>query len=60
MEFFFVEVLSNDSPAAKRPRSSEESQTSPEIEGKIEPKNIRCILKLIHMWTYVAFINFEQ
>ena len=28
--------MSNDSPAAKRPRSSEESQTSPEIEGKIE------------------------
>ena len=29
---FFVEVMSNDRPAAKQPRSSEESQTSPEIE----------------------------
>ena len=32
---FFVEVVSNDSPAAKRPRSSVESQPSPEIEGKL-------------------------
>ena len=36
---FFVtqgkSVVSNDHPAAKRPRSSVESQSSPEIEGKL-------------------------
>ena len=69
---FFVEVVSNDSPAAKRPRSSMEGQSSPEIEGKLHCtfnslKSNQRISETIHiegytMQTYVdvAFTRFLQ